>query len=150
VVAFLSVLVLGSSGILAGVLAAVALGIVPAFMGLTPQQYIPVHKLVGQYFDRVMPPLVISSTIVDAILAGVVSSTLRAAFFAVAAFALVGVSLISQLGNVPINKVVKQTDPLLIDQHWADPRPRWARWHLARTLLSLSALAANIVAALVR
>lgn len=145
-IAVLSALVLSASGILAGVLAAVALGIVPAFMGLPPRQYIHVHKLVGQYFDRIMPPLVIGCTIADIVLAVVVSGWVRIALFATAAVTQVGVSLVSQLVNVPINRTVKSTDPLSVGHDWGDPRARWASWHLARTSLAFCAVTANAAA----
>ncbi|GAA2273909.1 MULTISPECIES: DUF1772 domain-containing protein [Kitasatospora] len=142
-IAVLSALVLGANGTMAGVLVAVALGIVPAFKGLSPTQYIQVHRLVGRHYDRVMPPLVISCTVADIVLAAVVSGRARIALFVAAALAQLGVSLVSQFANVPINRTVKNTEPQSIGDDWDDPRARWANWHLTRTVLALCAVAAN-------
>ncbi|MEU5050243.1 DUF1772 domain-containing protein [Streptomyces sp. NPDC021096] len=142
----LSALVLGASGILAGVLVAVALGVVPAFRGLPPDQYIRVHRLAGQYYDRVMPPLVIGSTGVDIALAVLADDGGRVILFSAGAAAQLGVSVVSQLANVPINRRVKGTDPLRVGLDWDDPRDRWARWHLVRTVLALCAVLANAAA----
>ncbi|MET9079978.1 DUF1772 domain-containing protein [Streptomyces sp. NPDC004232] len=144
--AVLSALMLGACGTLAGVLVAVALGIVPAFRGLPPDQYVRVHRLVGQHYDHVMPPLVIGCTGVDAFLAAEASGGAEVTLFTAAALAQLGVSLVSQFANVPINRVVKSTDPLSVGPGWEDPRGRWAHWHLLRTVLALGALTANIAA----
>nr|WP_237550718.1 DUF1772 domain-containing protein [Streptomyces sp. SID8354] len=124
-------------------MAAVALGIVPAFRGLPVDQYIRVHRLAGQYYDRVMPPLVIGCTGVDIALAVLVGDGGRVILFSAAAVAQLGVSVVSQFANVPINRKVKSTDPLCVGPDWDDPRARWARWHLVRTVLALCAVLAN-------
>ncbi|MEU7412861.1 DUF1772 domain-containing protein [Streptomyces sp. NPDC042638] len=144
--AVLSAFVLAASGVLAGVLVAVALGVVPAFRGLPADQYIRVHRLVGQHYDHVMPPLVICSTGVDIALAVLADDGGRVVLFTAGAVAQAGVSVVSQLANVPINRTVKSTDPLCVGPDWDDPRARWAHWHLVRTVLALCAVLANAAA----
>ncbi len=63
-----------------------------------------------------------------------------------AAVCLFGVSVVSHLCNVPINKRVHRTDPDAIPPGWQDPRPLWRRFHLLRTALAMVALAANSLA----
>jgi uncharacterized membrane protein len=144
--AVLSVTVLVGSGIVAGVLFAVALSVVPAFLAMPPDRYVQTHKLVGRYFDRVMPPLVITCTVVDVVLAASSAASSARSLFGVAAALQVGVSLVSQFGNVPINRTVKRLSPADIPSGWVDPRPRWRAWHLARTSLAVLAIAANACA----
>ena len=67
--------------------------------------------------------------------------------FAVAAVLLLGVSGVSHLCNVPINRRVKAiTDPAVIPADWEDPRPLWRRFHYLRTFLAVLALAVNAAA----
>lgn len=141
----LSVLVLVGSGLLAGVLFAVALSVVPAFLAMPPAGYVEVHQLIGRHFDRVMPPLVLTCTAADLVLAFSAGSQYRA-LFAVAAGLQAGVSAISQFGNVPINRSVKRLSPSNLPADWHDPRRRWRAWHLARTCLALLACLANVCA----
>jgi hypothetical protein len=131
------------SGLTAGVLFSVALSIVPAFLGMPAQRYVELHKLVGRRFDRVMPPLVVTWTLLDAGLATTANAAATRGLFACAAAAGCGVVAVSQLGNVPLNRRVKGLPPGPLPAGWVDPRPRWRGLHLIRTYLAMIALAAN-------
>jgi hypothetical protein len=61
--------VLIGSGLTAGVLFSVAISVVPAFIGVSPQRYVEMHKLIGRRYDRVMPPMVLTWTLLDVVLA---------------------------------------------------------------------------------
>ncbi|WP_258053434.1 hypothetical protein [Streptomyces sp. Ru72] len=61
----LSVLVLLGTGLVAGVLFAVALSVVPALIAMTPERYVDTHKLLGRRYDRIMPFIVTGSTAID-------------------------------------------------------------------------------------
>jgi uncharacterized membrane protein len=137
----LGVAALLGGGVTAGVLFAVALSVLPALFAMETGTYVYAHKLLGRNWDPTMPVIVLSSTLVDAVLAVVAGGAARP-LFAVAAALLLGVSGVSHLCNVPINRRVKAIDdPSVIPADWEDPRPLWRRWHLLRTTLAVVALA---------
>ncbi|MFE0155606.1 DUF1772 domain-containing protein [Nonomuraea sp. NPDC059007] len=141
-------LVIGSlvgSGAVAGVLFAVALSTVPALMAMPPGRYIYAHKLLGRNWDPTMPVIVLASTAADLGLLGAAPPNTRVLFGAAAA-CLVGVSVVSHLCNVPINRQMRLLDPEAIPEDWVDPRPVWRRWHLLRTAMAMAALVLNSVA----
>ncbi|SFP82737.1 DUF1772 domain-containing protein [Amycolatopsis rubida] len=146
----LSVVALAGSGLAAGVLLAVALGVVPAFLGLPPDRYVQTHQLVGRSYDRVMPPVVLSTAVLDVALLLVEPGTGARIGFAIATAAMLGVALVSQFGNVPINRVVKAIDASSMPAEWSDPRRRWRGWHLARTWFAMAGLLANGVAVVLK
>jgi hypothetical protein len=142
------VAVLVGSGLTAGVLFSVALSVVPAFAGMPAQRYVELHKLVGRRFDHVMPPMVLTWTVLDVALAVGADTTSARVLFGVAAVLGGGVAAVSQLGNVPINRRVKRTPAGALPTGWTDPRPRWRVFHLLRTYLAVSGLAINACALL--
>jgi uncharacterized membrane protein len=143
----LGVLVVFGSGITAGLLFCVAFTIVPAFAGMTAESYVRLHKQLGRNVDRVMPFVVMGSMVGDIVLAAVAPRGWL--LFASAAVALLGVSAISHLCNLPINKDVRSLAGKPIPRDWKDPRPRWRGWNLWRTGFSFAALALNGVALVV-
>lgn len=136
--AVLSIAVLVGTGIVAGVLFAVALSLVPAFASVPAPEYVRIHQLVGRNFDKVMPPLVGLCALSSAVLA-VTDAEHRALRISAVVF-LAGVSLVSQFGNVPINKKVRRLSPDALPHDWHDPRPSWRTWHLLRTSLAILAV----------
>ena len=139
---YLSVAAVLGSGLTAGVLFSVALSVVPAFAGVPAQRYVELHKLIGRRYDHVMPPMVLTWTLLDLLLA----VRGAGALFAVAAVLGAGVAAVSQLGNVPINRRVKQLPAGPVPAGWADPRARWRAYNLVRTYLAVLALAVNACA----
>jgi uncharacterized membrane protein len=136
----LGVAALLGSGITAGVLFAVALSVVPALFAMDTGTYVYAHRLLGRNWDPTMPVIVLSSALADAALALLADGDAHVLFI-VAAVLLVGVSAVSHLCNVPINRRVKAvTDPADLPADWQDPRPLWRRWHLLRTTLAVLAL----------
>ncbi|MFE9253833.1 DUF1772 domain-containing protein [Streptomyces sp. NPDC006879] len=136
----LGVAALLGSGVTAGVLFAVALSVLPALFAMETGTYVYAHKLLGRNWDPTMPVIVLSSTVVTAVLAVVTDGPARPLFIA-AAVLLLGVSGVSHLCNVPINRRVKAvSDPQVIPPDWQDPRPLWRRYHYLRTALSVIAL----------
>jgi uncharacterized membrane protein len=93
-----------------------------------------------------MPIIVMGTTVVDFILAVVADDPAQRILYALAGLLLAGVSTVSHLCNVPINRVVKGTDARAIPPDWQDPRPLWRRWHTLRTSLAFAALLVNAVA----
>lgn len=133
------------SGLVAGVLFAVAISTVPALMAMPPDRYIYAHKLLGRNWDPTMPIIVLGSMLLDLTLAALVHGTIRWLFLA-AAVLLLGVSTVSHLCNVPINKRMRALTPEAIPADWRDPRPLWRSWHLLRTALAIAALCVNSAA----
>ncbi|SPL99266.1 unnamed protein product [[Actinomadura] parvosata subsp. kistnae] len=140
------VLAILGSGLTAGVMFFVALGVVPTMRALPPDRYVRTHQLLGRNADRAMPMIVLTTVLVDVLLAILTRAAGPRTLFASAAALMAGVAGISQLGNVPINRRVRALDPAAIPQDWADPRPAWRRWHLLRTVLALAALAVTATA----
>ncbi|MDG4820765.1 DUF1772 domain-containing protein [Asanoa sp. WMMD1127] len=143
----LAVVALLGSGVVTGVLFAVALSMVPALMAMTPDRYIHAHKLLGRNWDPTMPIIVIGATLADLAWAVSAGTAATRATALTAAVLLVGVSVVSHLANVPINKRMRAVDADAIPADWSDPRPVWRSWHLLRTSLAAAAFAANCLAA---
>jgi|SRR5690349_2318666 uncharacterized membrane protein len=141
----LGVLVLVGSGLVAGVLFAVALSVLPGLFAMPPDRYVYAHRLLGRNWDPTMPVVVLTSTVLDIVLA-VVSGGAARQLFAGCALLLVGVSVVSHFCNVPLNRQVKALDPDRMPGDWQDPRPLWRRWHLLRTGLAVLALLGNAIA----
>lgn len=139
----LATLVLLGTGTIAGVLFAVAISTVPALAAMTPDRFVYAHTLLGRNWDPTMPLMVLSSMSLSIVLAILAPGAAARWLLAVAAVCLAGVSLVSHLGNVPINRRVHATDPDAIPAGWQDPRAVWRRWHLLRTSLAVVALAAT-------
>lgn len=136
----LGVVALLGSGVTAGVLFAVALSVLPALFAMETGTYVHAHQLLGRNWDPTMPVIVLTSTLVEGVLA-VTSDGAARSLFAAAAVLSLGVSGVSHLCNVPINRRVKAvTDPSDLPADWRDPRPLWRRWHLLRTVLAVLAL----------
>ncbi|MFC3576023.1 DUF1772 domain-containing protein [Streptomyces yaanensis] len=136
----LSVLVLLGTGLVAGVLFAVALSVMPALIAMTPERYVDTHKLLGRRYDRIMPFIVTGSTAIDVGLAVRADGGPRL-LFALAALCMAGVAVVSQTRNVPMNRKVKQTRPEDLGPGWRDPRPAWRDWHLVRTCCAVAGCA---------
>jgi uncharacterized membrane protein len=139
----LGVTVLLGSGLVAGVLFAVALSVVPAMAAMTAERYVYAHQMLGRNWDPTMPAIVLSTTIGDLVLATVLGGWPRKVLFGAAALLLLAVSYVSHFRNVPINRRVKAFNPERLPADWSDPRPQWRRWHLTRTILAVVALVLN-------
>ncbi|MGX2993088.1 anthrone oxygenase family protein [Streptomyces sp. JNUCC 64] len=134
----LSVLVLLGTGLVAGVLFAVAVSVMPALIAMPPDRYVDTHKLLGKRYDRVMPFIVSSSVVIDAAFAVSADETGPRVLFTAGALAMAGVAVVSQTRNVPINNRVKKTRPEDLGPDWEDPRVQWRDWHLLRTCFAIT------------
>ncbi|WP_018681671.1 DUF1772 domain-containing protein [Actinokineospora enzanensis] len=144
-VVVLRVLALLGSGIAAGVLFAVALSVLPALFAMPPERYVYAHRLLGRNFDPTMPLVVLGTVAADTALAALVPE--HRVLFVIAAVLSLGVSAVSHLCNVPINRRVKAVDETALPPDWRDPRPSWRRWHLLRTVLAILAFLTCALAA---
>ena len=140
--ALLGVAVLLGTGLIGGVMFAVAISTAPALARMTPAAYLHAHKLLGRNWDPTMPIIVLGSVALEVALAVVAPDRAARTLFALSALLLVGVSVVSHLCNVPINRRMRSVDPATLPSaRWADdPRPVWRRWHALRTVLAILAL----------
>ncbi|MEV7467855.1 DUF1772 domain-containing protein [Streptomyces kronopolitis] len=134
----LTVLVLVGTGLVAGVLFAVAISVMPALIAMEPARYVSTHKLLGRRYDRIMPFIVTGSVVIDVVLAVNREVGVRTGLFVAGAIAMLGVAVVSQTRNVPINNRVKATGPEDLGPDWVDPRRLWRNWHLVRTCFALA------------
>ncbi|MFI6942060.1 DUF1772 domain-containing protein [Streptomyces sp. NPDC050418] len=142
----IAVAALLGGGVTAGVLFAVALSVLPALFAMDTGTYVYAHKLIGRNWDPTMPVIVLGSMLANVVLAVLAGGGARG-LFALSAALLLGVSGVSHLCNVPINRRVKSIDdPTDIPADWSDPRPLWRRFHYLRTALSVLALATTAAA----
>ena len=146
VIDILAVVVVVTSGVIAGVLFGVAVSVLPAFFAMPPDRYIYSTKLIGKNWDPMMPIIVVTSTVVDILLAIFGPHGTPLTLFIAASVLLVGVSIVSHWCNVPINRRVKKVDPDNVPADWHDPRPLWRRFHYLRTVLAIIAVALNAIA----
>ncbi|WP_256334933.1 DUF1772 domain-containing protein [Lentzea albidocapillata] len=137
----LSVFALVGTGVVAGVMFAVAISVVPALLRMTPEVYVQTHKLLGRHYDRVMPFVVVGSAVAELLLVLDSGTTWRRAWFIAGAVLMLGVAVVSQTGNVPINRRVKALPAGDVPDDWDDPRGAWRHWHRLRTGFALCALA---------
>lgn len=145
----LRVVALAGSGLTAGVLLAVAISVVPALGAVPPPLYVRFNQLLGRNWDPTMPVIVLASALSSALLAALMDGDRTRVMFGVGAALLVGVSGVSHLLNVPLNRQIKGLDPDALPANWQDPRAVWRRWHLLRTGLAISALLVNVLAVVV-
>lgn len=139
----LSVVVLLGSGTTMGVFFAVAVSVAPALATMAPGSYVEAHRLLGKGYHPTMP-IVTNTTMVTGIVLALLTDgrTTRALLLAGAVLVL-GVQGVSHLGNVPINRSLRDIEE---GRPWSDPRPRWRMFHLIRFGLAVAALLANSLA----
>jgi uncharacterized membrane protein len=142
----LSVVVVVGTGIVAGVLFAVAISVVPALIAMPADRYVWAHQLLGRRYDRIMPFITAASVLSAVLLATRSADFPHLVLYVAAAVCMTGVAVVSQTGNVPINNRVKRLHPEDVGPGWDDPRRRWRGWHLLRTGFALAACLAAAVA----
>jgi uncharacterized membrane protein len=142
-------LALLGSGVGSGVMLATVIGIAPMFLVLPYERYVRSVQYLWPRYDPFMPMINGLTFVLDLLLVVVVRQPGGRALFGAAAVLLAAVMVISVVKNVPINRYVKSLDPDAQPADWPDhdPRARWQSWNLTRTVLALTALAANVTAA---
>jgi uncharacterized membrane protein len=133
----LRVLVLLGTGMVAGVLFAVAISVMPALIAMPADRYVFTHKLLGRRYDRVMPFITAGSVLIDTYLAVRAIDPVHRVLYVVAAVSMIGVAVVSQTRNVPINNQVKKLSPDEMPEDWQDPRMQWRNWNLVRCGLAV-------------
>jgi uncharacterized membrane protein len=143
---FFGTVALIGSGVVAGVFFAIAVSVMPTLMALPAGTYVPIHRSLGRGYHPVMPIVVVAVLVSSVGLAVFAADTVPRVLGIVAALATVGVQVVSQFGNVPINRRVEVVDERALPADWPDPRRPWRDWHYLRTVFAFVALGANAVA----
>ncbi|HEX5494328.1 MAG TPA: anthrone oxygenase family protein [Mycobacteriales bacterium] len=141
-------LALLTSGPAAGVLIGSATGPVLMLRSLPPSRYVEMHRLLARRPEPFQPICFVTATICDLALAVTVRNAGTSLLFLLAATCGAGVIMVSKARSNPLKRFATSFDPENLPDEWAqiDPRPRWARWNLARTALATAALVANVCA----
>jgi len=145
----LTMVLLASSGIFAGGLVMVAAAIVPTFRALPPRAYVQLHQTLSHYVDRFMPATVLLSIVVGLALSWLQTGAVRALLL-VGVLLAIAVAVISQFGNVPLNRKVRSWNPEAPPPETRDLVERWSRLHLLRTCAGVLAMGLFVVAAVLR
>lgn len=145
VVVLATVAVVGS-GIVAGVFFAVAVSVMPTLMTVPTNIYIDMHRNLGKGYHPVMPLVVSAALVAELGLVVLAPDVTTRVLFVGSVVCTVGVQVVSQFGNVPINKRVQAVDARALPVGWADPRRLWRDWHHLRTVFALVALVLNATA----
>jgi uncharacterized membrane protein len=143
----LAVLPTLTNGVAAGIMLATVIGVVPLMVASPYSQYVRMVQFMWPRYDPTMPILNGLSLVIDVVLAVVQPAAARP-WYLLAAALLAVVMAISITRNVPVNKYVSRLDPAQEPAEWArvDPRLRWQRWNLVRTVVALIAFGVNVVA----
>lgn len=142
-------LALLTSGPAAGVLIGSATGPVPLLQSLPPSRYVEIHRLMARRPEPLQPICFATAMVCDVVLMVIVPSMPARLLCAAAAVFEAGVITVSTTRSNPLKRFATSFDPDNLPAEWSliDPRPRWARWNLARTALAVAALIANVAAA---
>lgn len=145
----LTVVLLASSGIAAGGLVMVAGAIVPTFRALPPSAYVQLHQTLSRYVDRFMPATVLLAILVGSALSWLQTGVVRE-LLVVGVLLALAVAVISQFGNVPLNRKVRSWNPATPPPETRALLARWRRLHLLRTCAGVLAMGLFAVAAVLR
>ncbi|SCL31387.1 Uncharacterized membrane protein [Micromonospora pallida] len=139
---------LTGTGMAAGGLMITVLGGVPLLLRLPTDQYVPIHQFLVTRFDPFMPICMITSLLVDLVLAVVLDNPVARIGFGASAVLLFGAMVISMTKNVPINRWLKTLDPERLPENFEqiNPRVRWGKWNSIRTTLVVIALGLSAIA----
>ena len=144
-VAILAPLVLVTIGLSAGVLMGTVLGGAPLLMVLPTERYVHAHGFFATRYDPFMPVCLISTLVLDVLLA-VLAKGSAAPVFAVAGLLAGSVATISLIKNAPVNRRMAKLDPERLPEDFQDPRESWVAWNKIRTVVAVGSLLGNVVA----
>jgi uncharacterized membrane protein len=136
------------TGILAGLLFAVDLAVVPALAALPGDRYVQVHRLLDPRFDPLMPRFNKVTLAIGVLLVIAAPGVPARAGFAVAVLCVIAVALVSELRNVRLNRRIDTWDTGALPAGWRQIRLRWGHWNRIRTLISIAGFVAAVVATL--
>ncbi|WP_433429267.1 anthrone oxygenase family protein [Nonomuraea sp. CA-141351] len=138
-----------TSGLAAGVLLGGELGVIPFFMSLPADRYVHAHSFVVGRYDPFQPICLLTTGVIDALIAVFTPSALAKAVFAAGVVVVLSVVFVSRTHTAPMGRWLKTLDPEALPQDWEAGkfRARWARWNRRRAALAVLALVVNVVGA---
>jgi hypothetical protein len=136
----LTIVVLITSGLLAGGMVLVAAALVPTFRALPSPASVQLHQTIDGYINRYITPDTGLTIVLSAVLVALSDGTSARVLVGIGGLLCVAVTVISVRSNVPINRTISrwQLDDLPADV--SGVHRRWARSHFARTLAGVLAL----------
>jgi hypothetical protein len=146
-IATLSAVFVLLTGGLAGVLAGVELAVVPMLAALPGDRFIEVHRLLDRRFDPTMPRTAQLALITGLTLVIITPGTAGRVAFGLALSAVVAVALISELGNVRMNRRIDSWPPGDPPDGWTVLRAGWARANRVRTAAAAAGFLAAVIGA---
>jgi hypothetical protein len=143
----LTIVVLITSGVLAGGLVLVAAALVPTFRALPAPASVELHQTIDRYINRYITPDTAVTIVLSGLLVALSDGASARVLVAGGGLLCVAVTVISVRSNVPINKAIGrwQLDDLPDDVRVV--HRRWALSHLARTVAGVLALVSFAAAA---
>jgi uncharacterized membrane protein len=136
------------SGLVAGILLAVVVGMVPIIQEVAAPTGLDIKQRLDVYVDRVNPLFALL-----ALLAGIFVlvladdlSTIERAFQIAGVVGSAGVGVMTAVGNRPINKRMSGWSRTSPPPELAAVMARWSRLHAVRTLLGVVAFGSYLVA----
>ena len=143
----LTIVVLITSGVLAGGLVLVAAALVPTFRVLNAPASVELHQTIDRYINRYITPDTAVTIVLSGVLVALNDGAPARALAAAGGLLCLAVTVISVRSNVPINRAIGRWQ---LDDLPADVRGvhrRWARSHLLRTVAGVLALVSFAAAA---
>lgn len=119
--------------------------------GLSPSAYVEQQQNAIRSLNTLMPATGATCTLLTLALAFLAKGDPPVRYLYVAAAALlIFAAVVTRFSNQPINEVVMTWSAQAPPLDWPRLRDEWWRWHVARTLAGLGALALTVLAVLGR
>ncbi|MGH3645672.1 MAG: anthrone oxygenase family protein [Micromonosporaceae bacterium] len=138
----LSVVILLTNGLIAGVFFDVAIALVPAFFKMPRSRFVYVNNLLVDGYHPTMPILCTTAVLSNLALVFLAPAPYRYLFLS-GTLLIIGTMVISEFGNMRINRRLLTVDPDNLPIGFQDPRREWRGFHLMRTSLALAAITIN-------
>lgn len=129
------------SGLVAGGLTLVALAVVPVFEQLSVADWAHLHAALDRFVDRFMPALTIIAIVAGTVAAVSTPAAAPRLLLSAAVLGDVGVAVVSQTLNLPLNRAVREWDRHATPANAGAVRSRWVRLHRLRTAAGVAAAA---------
>jgi uncharacterized membrane protein len=130
-----------TSGTVAGVLFSVARAVAPTFDALPGDRWVQVHQLLDPHFDPFMPRVTKVTLAAAAVVTALGRPWPAQLLFGAGLAASVGVALVSEVANVPMNRRVLAWRADDLPAEWPAVRERWKRANRLRTACAWAAFA---------
>jgi uncharacterized membrane protein len=141
---------MGMTRIVLSVAAVVAMGLVAGLMlgtllngftarSLPEASWVLRFQAEDRLFAKIMPPIFLTTLVLQIVACALNRGAARGLFLA-ATVLVIGVLLVTNLGEVPLNHIFQLWTAGSAPADWAELRDRWLRNHLVRTVMGAVAL----------